>query len=68
MLEKPSDGREVVCNPSAWDFGDQKDFRLEGVSVKTRKLKAVWDLKFYFSCWKSLCVKVWAVFDDKLSS
>lgn len=27
MLEKPNDGREVVCHASAWDFYNQKDFR-----------------------------------------
>lgn len=27
MLEKPADGRDVVCHASAWDFGDGKDFR-----------------------------------------
>lgn len=28
MLEKPSDGRQVVCHASAWDFYNRKDFRL----------------------------------------
>lgn len=27
MLEKPSDGRQVVCHASAWDFYNRKDFR-----------------------------------------
>lgn len=27
MLEKPADGREVVCHASAWDFYNRKDFR-----------------------------------------
>ena len=27
MLEKPGDGREVVCHASAWDFYNRKDFR-----------------------------------------
>lgn len=27
MIEKPSDGREVVCHASAWDFYNRKDFR-----------------------------------------
>lgn len=27
MLEKPSDGRQVVCHASAWDFYNGKDFR-----------------------------------------
>jgi len=27
MLEKPTDGRDVVCHASAWDFYNRKDFR-----------------------------------------
>jgi len=27
MIEKPTDGREVVCHASAWDFYNRKDFR-----------------------------------------
>jgi len=27
MLVKPTDGREVVCHASAWDFYTGKDFR-----------------------------------------
>ena len=27
MLTKPTDGREVVCHASAWDFYNQVDFR-----------------------------------------
>ena len=27
MLERPDDGREVVCHASAWDFYNQFDFR-----------------------------------------
>lgn len=27
MLEKPTDGREVVCHASAWDFFTGNDFR-----------------------------------------
>lgn len=27
MLEKPTDGREVVCHASAFDFFNRKDFR-----------------------------------------
>lgn len=30
MLEKPTDGREVVCHASAWDFYNRKDFRSVG--------------------------------------
>ncbi|XP_004456877.2 angiotensin-converting enzyme-like protein Ace3 [Dasypus novemcinctus] len=29
MLEKPVDGREVVCHASAWDFYNGKDFRIK---------------------------------------
>ncbi|XP_057571065.1 angiotensin-converting enzyme isoform X2 [Hippopotamus amphibius kiboko] len=29
MLEKPTDGREVVCHASAWDFFNSKDFRIK---------------------------------------
>nr|CAH0112907.1 unnamed protein product [Daphnia galeata] len=28
MLEKPKDGREVICHATAWDFYDAKDFRI----------------------------------------
>ena len=27
ILEKPNDGRELVCHASAWDFYDGKDVR-----------------------------------------
>jgi len=27
LLKKPTDGREVVCHASAWDFFTGKDFR-----------------------------------------
>ena len=27
MLEKPTDGRKVVCHPTAWDMGYREDFR-----------------------------------------
>ncbi|XP_006833788.1 PREDICTED: angiotensin-converting enzyme-like [Chrysochloris asiatica] len=29
MLEKPVDGREVVCHASAWDFYNSRDFRIK---------------------------------------
>ncbi|XP_021562285.1 angiotensin-converting enzyme-like, partial [Carlito syrichta] len=29
MLEKPTDGRQVVCHASAWDFYNGKDFRIK---------------------------------------
>lgn len=33
MLEKPTDGREVVCHASAWDFSNRKDFRIDAVAA-----------------------------------
>lgn len=27
LIEKPTDGRTVVCHASAWDFLNQVDFR-----------------------------------------
>ncbi|KAM9424543.1 angiotensin-converting enzyme [Pholidichthys leucotaenia] len=35
MLEKPTDGREVVCHASAWDFYNRKDFRIKQCTVIT---------------------------------
>ncbi|XP_011663849.2 angiotensin-converting enzyme [Strongylocentrotus purpuratus] len=29
MIEKPDDGRDVVCHASAWDFSNQVDFRIK---------------------------------------
>uniref|UniRef100_A0A8C7HPT2 Angiotensin-converting enzyme n=1 Tax=Oncorhynchus kisutch TaxID=8019 RepID=A0A8C7HPT2_ONCKI len=29
MLEKPTDGRKVVCHPTAWDMGNREDFRIK---------------------------------------
>ncbi|XP_069183184.1 angiotensin-converting enzyme-like [Procambarus clarkii] len=29
MLERPQDGRNVSCHPTAWDFIDGKDFRIK---------------------------------------
>ncbi|XP_041468678.1 angiotensin-converting enzyme-like [Lytechinus variegatus] len=29
MIEKPDDGRDVVCHASAWDFLNQVDFRIK---------------------------------------
>ena len=34
MLEKPTDGREVVCHASAWDFYNGKDFRCVQVAAR----------------------------------
>ncbi|KAI1884165.1 hypothetical protein AGOR_G00223630 [Albula goreensis] len=33
MLEKPTDGRKVVCHASAWDFNNRKDFRIKQCTV-----------------------------------
>ncbi|NXX73935.1 ACE enzyme, partial [Urocolius indicus] len=33
MMEKPTDGREVVCHASAWDFYNRKDFRIKQCTV-----------------------------------
>ena len=27
MLERPQDGRDVVCHASAWDFSNGQDYR-----------------------------------------
>lgn len=27
IIEKPTDGRDMVCHASAWDFYDGEDFR-----------------------------------------
>ncbi|XP_072926854.1 angiotensin-converting enzyme isoform X1 [Hemitrygon akajei] len=35
MLEKPNDGREVVCHASAWDFYNRKDFRIKQCTTVT---------------------------------
>lgn len=29
LFEKPSDGREINCHASAWDFYDGRDFRIK---------------------------------------
>ncbi|XP_062907356.1 angiotensin-converting enzyme 2 isoform X1 [Mobula hypostoma] len=29
MIEKPTDGRKVICHPTAWDMGNGKDFRIK---------------------------------------
>lgn len=29
ILEKPSDGRELTCHASAWDFYNKKDYRIK---------------------------------------
>uniref|UniRef100_A0A4W3HQC2 Angiotensin-converting enzyme n=1 Tax=Callorhinchus milii TaxID=7868 RepID=A0A4W3HQC2_CALMI len=35
MLEKPNDGREVVCHASAWDFLNRKAFRIKQCTTVT---------------------------------
>ncbi|KAI2658755.1 hypothetical protein H4Q32_016885 [Labeo rohita] len=35
MLEKPTDGRDVVCHASAWDFYNRKDFRIKQCTTVT---------------------------------
>uniref|UniRef100_A0A667X0J3 Angiotensin-converting enzyme n=1 Tax=Myripristis murdjan TaxID=586833 RepID=A0A667X0J3_9TELE len=34
MLVKPTDGRKVVCHPTAWDMGNREDFRLIKMCTK----------------------------------
>lgn len=29
VIEKPNDGREIICHASAWDFGMNDDFRIK---------------------------------------
>ncbi|XP_059143558.1 angiotensin-converting enzyme-like [Physella acuta] len=33
LIEKPKDGRDVVCHPSAWDFFNTQDFRIKQCTV-----------------------------------
>ncbi|XP_061081845.1 angiotensin-converting enzyme 2 [Conger conger] len=33
MFEKPTDGRNVVCHPTAWDMGNREDFRIKMCSI-----------------------------------
>ncbi|XP_059056714.1 angiotensin-converting enzyme-like [Achroia grisella] len=35
IIEKPNDGRELVCHASAWDFYDGEDFRIKQCSTLT---------------------------------
>nr|XP_011423379.2 uncharacterized protein LOC105325490 isoform X2 [Crassostrea gigas] len=35
MLSRPTDGREVICHPSAWDLGNSKDFRIKMCTAVT---------------------------------
>ncbi len=39
MLEKPADGREVVCHASAWDFYNRKDFRCVIIFISNLTIK-----------------------------
>lgn len=41
MLEKPTDGREVVCHASAWDFYNGKDFRCVPATARGLALSQV---------------------------
>ncbi|XP_052750785.1 angiotensin-converting enzyme-like isoform X2 [Galleria mellonella] len=35
IIEKPNDGRELVCHASAWDFYDGEDFRIKQCTTIT---------------------------------
>lgn len=35
MLERPKDGREVMCHPGAWDFLNRRDFRIKQCATVT---------------------------------
>ncbi|XP_063823933.1 angiotensin-converting enzyme-like isoform X1 [Ostrinia nubilalis] len=35
IIEKPNDGRDLVCHASAWDFFDGEDFRIKQCTVIT---------------------------------
>ncbi|CAB3255880.1 unnamed protein product [Arctia plantaginis] len=35
IIEKPDDGRDLVCHASAWDFYDGEDFRIKQCTVIT---------------------------------
>ena len=42
LLERPEDGREVVCHASAWDFQNGEDFRIKMCTeVNMGKLRTV---------------------------
>eukprot|EP00094_Tigriopus_californicus_P003982 TCALIF_03835-PA protein Name:"Similar to Ance Angiotensin-converting enzyme (Drosophila melanogaster)" AED:0.12 eAED:0.12 QI:128/0.66/0.42/1/1/1/7/0/623 len=37
IIEKPDDGREMVCHASAWDFYNGKDFRINQCTIVTEE-------------------------------
>ena len=37
MIERPQDGREVICHASAWDFYNAKDFRIKQCTRVTQE-------------------------------
>ncbi|XP_059083297.1 angiotensin-converting enzyme-like [Tigriopus californicus] len=37
IIEKPDDGREMVCHASAWDFYNGKDFRIKQCTTVTEE-------------------------------
>jgi len=37
MIERPEDGREVICHASAWDFYNAKDFRIKQCTRVTQE-------------------------------
>ncbi|KAG9343794.1 hypothetical protein JZ751_013175 [Albula glossodonta] len=41
MLEKPTDGRKVVCHASAWDFNNRKDFRCGTTDLQIKQCTVV---------------------------
>ena len=43
MLEKPQDGRQVICHATAWDFYDRK-------VIIIRQYWNIFNFSFIFSC------------------
>ncbi|CAB3376654.1 Hypothetical predicted protein, partial [Cloeon dipterum] len=37
ILEKPKDGRDIVCHATAWDFCDSMDFRIKQCTVVNQR-------------------------------
>ena len=63
MLEKPTDGREVKCHPSAWDFFNGSDFRIKQcTNVNMNDFKTVKSINiqcfYYFAVTACLMCKV----------
>ena len=60
IIEKPNDGRDLICHASAWDFYDGKDFRYDYIGnyvvsialpphvLSMRFLNGVFVVKFCF--------------------